>query len=73
MFINIENLYFEYPDGLNAVFSGLNLRLESGWRLGVVGENGYGKTTLLKLLSGELKGRGRITAGLNFVRFPCVI
>ncbi len=73
MFINIENLYFEYPDGLNAVFSGLNLRLESGWRLGVVGGNGCGKTTLLKLLSGELHGRGRITAGLNFVRFPCVI
>ena len=61
MFINIENLYFEYPDGLNAVFSGLNLRLESGWRLGVVGENGCGKTTLLRLICGILGEQFKIT------------
>lgn len=61
LFINIENLYFEYPDGLNAVFSGLNLRLESGWRLGVVGENGCGKTTLLRLICGILGEQFRIS------------
>ena len=70
MLIDIENLSFCYPDGLEEVFSGLNLQIDSGWKLGVVGGNGRGKTTFLKLLSGELKGRGRITANMNFVRFP---
>lgn len=73
LLIDIENLSFCYPDGLEDVFSGLNLQIDSGWKLGVVGGNGRGKTTFLKLLSGELKGRGRITANMNFVRFPCEI
>lgn len=70
MLIDIENLSFSYPDGLEAVFSGLNLKLSSGWRLGIVGENGRGKTTFLKLLSGRLKGSGKISANLHFVSFP---
>lgn len=73
LLIDIENLSFSYPDGLEEVFSGLNLQIDSGWKLGVVGDNGRGKTTFLKLLSGELKASGRISAKLNFVRFPCEV
>ena len=51
MLIDIENLSFCYPDGLEDVFSGLNLQIDSGWKLGVVGGNGRGKSTFLKLLS----------------------
>lgn len=71
LLIDIENLSFSYPDGLEEVFSGLNLKIDGGWKLGVVGANGRGKTTFLKLLSGEEKGKGRITADTSFVRFPC--
>ncbi|MEJ1730813.1 ATP-binding cassette domain-containing protein, partial [Escherichia coli] len=31
---------------------GINLRLDSGERLGIIGHNGAGKTTLLRVLSG---------------------
>ncbi len=36
------------------VFNGINLRVESGERLALVGRNGEGKTTLLRLLTGEM-------------------
>ena len=34
------------------VFQGVNLRVEKGDRIGLVGPNGEGKTTLLRLLAG---------------------
>ncbi len=41
--------------GGRQLFSGLNLDFEAGQRLGITGRNGLGKTTLLKLILGELK------------------
>ncbi len=40
--------------GEQTLFSDLSLRLYRGERLGIIGDNGTGKTTLLKLLSGEI-------------------
>ena len=47
--IVLENVEFAYPDREN-VFSGLNLEIEAGKTLGVVGSTGSGKTTLVRLL-----------------------
>ena len=52
MLINIEGLSFSY--GVNEIFNGLNLNIQEGERIGLVGRNGAGKSTFLKLLSGEL-------------------
>lgn len=41
--------------GERLLFSHLDLTLAPGMRLGIVGANGTGKTTLLKLLAGELQ------------------
>ena len=41
--------------GGRRLFSGLKLKLSPGMRLGLLGLNGTGKTTLLRLLSGELE------------------
>ncbi|MDE5896669.1 MAG: ATP-binding cassette domain-containing protein, partial [Clostridia bacterium] len=72
-YIQFDRVSFSYPDSLEPVFSDLTLRLDSDWKLGLAGRNGKGKTTLLKLLCGEVRGTGRITANLRFRRFPCDI
>lgn len=61
--ITIQNLHFTYDGDHTPVFEGLDLRLDTGWRLGLVGRNGRGKTTLLRLLAGELEGRGSVCLG----------
>ena len=46
---------------MRKIFSKLDLTLNGGERLAIIGENGVGKTTLLKLLMGELQAqRGSI-------------
>ena len=51
--IAVESLGFAWPD--QPIVSGFDLELHSGDRLGIIGPNGCGKTTLLKLLLGELE------------------
>ena len=40
--------------GGRTLFNGVNLKLEAGQRLGIVGRNGLGKTTLLRIMLGLL-------------------
>lgn len=51
--VSIQNLKFSY--GRQIVFNNINLQLESGKIYGLLGQNGVGKTTLLKIISGFLK------------------
>lgn len=41
--------------GGRLLFQGIDITLSPGMRLGIVGENGTGKTTFLKLLAGQLE------------------
>jgi ATPase subunit of ABC transporter with duplicated ATPase domains len=50
--LEAEKLAFGYTDA--KLFTNLGFALEAGERLGIIGGNGLGKTTLLKLLMGEL-------------------
>lgn len=68
--IQINNVTFAYPNDSENVFTDLNLQLDSSWKLGLVGRNGRGKTTFLKLLLGKLDYRGNITSSLKFEYFP---
>lgn len=71
--IKISNLSFRYEDSSDYIFNNLNLDLDSTWRLGLVGRNGRGKTTFLKLLNRRLLGRGKIQTKLNFSYYPVSI
>lgn len=51
--INLEGLCFHYPGG-PPLIEGLSLRVGCHDRIGVIGPNGRGKTTLLALLAGAL-------------------
>ena len=68
--IAIQKLYFTYDGDHTPVFEGLNLQLDTNWKLGLVGRNGRGKTTLLRLLAGELEGRGTISLTQPCLRWP---
>jgi ATP-binding cassette subfamily B protein len=46
-----ENVSFTYPGSSRLVLDGLDLRIDPGERLALVGENGQGKTTIVKLLT----------------------
>lgn len=54
--IQIENLEFSY--GRHEVFRAISLQLEAGRIYGLLGENGVGKTTLLRILCGLLRSKG---------------
>lgn len=71
--INISDLTFSYDGSSENVFENVNLRLDTDWKLGLVGRNGRGKTTLLKLLCGELHGSGSILSKVSFEYFPYTV
>ncbi len=51
--VHVEGLRKQYDDKL--LFSDLDLTVFSGQRLGITGPNGTGKTTLLKIVLGEVE------------------
>lgn len=68
--ILIQDLSFSYPGSYDPVFSHVTLTLDDQWKLGLIGRNGRGKTTLLHLLCGMLSGSGNIRAHVDFCCFP---
>lgn len=55
-----ENLHLEFPT--RVIFDGITVGLNDGDRIGVVGRNGDGKSTLMKILAGRLEpDSGRVT------------
>jgi len=70
--IALSNLSWSAPDG-RPLFTGLTLSFEKD-RTGLIGRNGVGKTTLLKLISGDLvapSGRVSIDGTIGVLR-QCV-
>jgi zinc transport system ATP-binding protein len=53
--VEISRLDFAYGRGAQPVLKGVDLRVEGGTTLGLIGPNGGGKTTLIRLLLGLLE------------------
>ncbi len=68
--IKIENLTFSYPSSYDPIFEQVNFQLDTNWKLGFVGRNGRGKTTLLNLLMGKYEYSGKISSTVTFDYFP---
>ncbi len=48
--LTIKNMSFTHADTIDPLFSNLNLQINAGEKIGLVGHSGSGKTTLTKLL-----------------------
>lgn len=60
-FISLSNVFFSY-DSFNNLLDGVSVVFHDNETVAIIGDNGTGKTTLLKLLSGQLvPDSGQIT------------
>lgn len=71
--IKINQLTFAYDGSYDNIFENVSFQFDSSWKLGFTGRNGRGKTTFLKILSGELEYKGQIHAPVNFQYFPFAV
>lgn len=64
--LSAVDLSFSFPDA--ALFTDLNFNIYRGQKIGLVGPNGRGKSTLIKLITGSLAPTsGRVSLGSSIV------
>lgn len=68
--IQVSNLTFSYVGSADDVLENVSFNIDTNWKLGFIGRNGKGKTTLLRLLMGDYKYQGSITSSTYFDYFP---
>lgn len=68
--ISVNNLTFRYDGSYNNVFVDVSFNIDTDWKLGLIGRNGKGKTTLLKLLQGKYEYKGTISKNVDVDYFP---
>lgn len=68
--ISVNNLTFGYDGSYNNVFEDVSFNIDTDWKLGLIGRNGKGKTTFLKLLQGKYEYKGTISKNVDVDYFP---
>ena len=79
MLLEFKDISYKYPDSINDVFKNLTCRISTPGFHALFGPSGVGKTTLAKMMTGEVKGFGgeiltseihRILYTYNLERLP---
>ena len=68
--ISVNNLTFGYDGSYNYIFENVSFNIDTDWKLGLIGRNGKGKTTFLKLLQGKYEYSGTISKNVEVDYFP---
>ena len=68
--IQVTDLTFSYDGSADDVLKNVTFNIDTDWKLGLIGRNGKGKTTLLNLFMGRYEYRGSIKTGICFDYFP---
>ena len=68
--IQISHLTFAYEGSPDLIFDDASFQLDTDWKLGFIGRNGRGKTTLLRILAGQLPSHGAVSAPVSFDYYP---
>ncbi len=71
--LQVSNLTFSYEGSNDNVFEDVSFCIDTTWKLGLIGRNGKGKTTLLNLLMGKYEYTGSISGGTVFDCFPYTV
>ena len=71
--LEVKNLTFGYDNQTENVFDNISFKIDTNWKLGLIGRNGKGKTTLLNLFCGNYDYQGEITQNYLFDYFPFLI
>ena len=50
--IEFKNIKFKYPNSKTYILDDVSFKIEAGEKVGIIGRNGSGKTTILKLIMG---------------------
>ena len=68
--IQVTGLTFSYDGSADEVLKDVTFGIDTDWKLGLIGRNGKGKTTLLNLFMGRYEYRGSIKTAACFDYFP---
>ncbi len=68
--LKVRDLSFSYEGSMDMVFEHVSFDVDTSWKLGLLGRNGKGKTTFLRLLMGEYEYSGSIAGEKRFDYFP---
>jgi lincosamide and streptogramin A transport system ATP-binding/permease protein len=60
--IQVSHLTFAYEGSPDLIFDDASFQVDTDWKLGFIGRNGRGKTTLLRILAGELPASGAVSS-----------
>ncbi len=71
--ISVNNLTFSYEGSFDNIFEEVSFSIDTNWKLGLIGRNGKGKTTFLRLMSGEYEYQGSIRTSTRVDYFPYTI
>jgi ATPase subunit of ABC transporter with duplicated ATPase domains len=53
--VSVDKVTFTYPGTETPILRNVNLKIEAAERIAIIGPNGIGKTTLIRLLAGDLQ------------------
>ena len=68
--IQVSHLTFAYEGSPDVIFDDVSFQIDTDWKLGFIGRNGRGKTTLLRILSGKLPHNGAVSMPVACDYFP---
>lgn len=68
--IRVSNLTFAYEGSPYDVLKNVSFNIDTDWKLGLIGRNGKGKTTLCNLFLGKYSYQGSIISSVHFDYFP---
>lgn len=71
--IQVTDLTFSYDGSADDVLKNVTFNIDTDWKLGLIGRNGKGKTTLLNLFMGRYDYCGSIKTATCFDYFPYMV